>query len=163
MVDGELEAVVLGTILQTGESAFSEVERLLTVDDFVLERHQYIFSAISRVAPEVGPDVETVTHALMDAGKLETIGGLSGFLDVHSRAIPGIGLGHFARILRKKSDTRRAVRLAGKLGCEIDVHGLNGNAPDIIRIAQELIALAEGVQDRSDVILSIDDLPRARE
>jgi replicative DNA helicase len=136
LVDGKLEAVVLGTILQTRESAFREVERLLTADDFAIERHRFIFSAISRVAPQVGPDVETVTHALMDTGKLKTIGGLSGLLEVHCQAIPGIGLAHFARTLRKKSDARRAVRPVGELGCEIEVHGLNGNGPDIIRTAQ---------------------------
>ena len=159
LMDPELESVILGTILVDGDAAYQQVAPLLTVSDFTLEANRRIFEALSRLAPGVAPDLESVAHRLMEAGQIESVGGLAGLTEVHGRGISGTVLVHFARALRQKSNSRRAIKLAGKLGSELGLHGLNGNRADISAVAQELIALAEEQPSEEHAILSPADLP----
>src|SRR5262249_41159029 len=86
LIDAELESLVLGTILQTGEPAYREVQ-FLTVDDFAVEKHRLVFSAISSLAPEVNPTIDAVAERLRETGTLDAVDGLSGLVDIDSRAI----------------------------------------------------------------------------
>jgi hypothetical protein len=159
-MDPELEGVVLGTILHDGEPAYTQVASLLAPEDFTVEKHRLIFAAMRRIGAEVNPGADAVAQALLEADKLASVDGLGGLMDLHAKAIPGINLENFATALRQKSNSRRAVRLAGKLSEDLQLHGLNGNAPEIAAAAQELITLSEGVQDRAArVISSVEDVP----
>ena len=46
MVDTDIEAMVLGTVLRTGDSACREIS-FLSVDDFGLEKHRLVFRTMS--------------------------------------------------------------------------------------------------------------------
>ena len=159
LVNGDLERRVLGTILGVGEPAYREVASLLTVDDFAIEKHKIIFGAISRIAPELDPTLNAVVHALMENGQLDAVDGISGLLDIDQAALPGAGLAVHAKTLRAKANGRRAWKLANKVTRDIEVHGLNGNAPAIAAAAQELIELSEGVSNEGGRITTVHDLP----
>ena len=51
LVDCGIEAVLLGTVLRTGDFAFQEIS-FLNVEDFGLEKHRLIFQIIRDLAPE---------------------------------------------------------------------------------------------------------------
>ena len=76
LIDAETEAFVLGTILQTGESAFRQVA-FLELEDFGVETHRIVFRAIKALADEVHIGVDVVADHLIQAGKLESVGGLA--------------------------------------------------------------------------------------
>src|SRR5579862_8017484 len=113
LIDGDLEAVVLGTILQAGEPAFREVE-FLTVDDFGIEKHRIVFCAIRELSAEVNPTIDAVAHRLIETAKLDAIGGLNGLVDIDEKGMGGIRLKGFARSLRRMAIDRRAYQLNDK-------------------------------------------------
>jgi replicative DNA helicase len=114
LVDGEMEAVILGTILNAGEPAHREAA-FLTADDFAIEKHRLIWSAITRIGADVHPTIDAVAERLDEDGKLEAAGGLSGLVDVDQRGIPGLRLAGFARSLQTKAAERRAFKVISKL------------------------------------------------
>ena len=126
-------------------------------EDFALEKHRLIFAAMRRIGDEVSPGAEAVAQVLIESNKLAAVDGLAGLLDLHARAIPGIGLEGFARKLLEKSRARRALAIANTMTKSVEVFGVNGNAREIAAMAQELIGLAEGVQSAG--ITSVADLP----
>ena len=159
LMDPGIESIVLGTILSDGESAYRQIEPLLTIDDFTIERHRIIFDVIGQLAGEVNPVIEAVAHLLEDTGRLQSVDGMSGLLDVHQQGFPGSdSLVHLARTLKKKTDSRRAVRLTKRLENDLRVHGLNGNRADVAAVAEELIKLTEETPLR-ETDFSIDNLP----
>jgi hypothetical protein len=143
--------------LHDGERAYRQVS-LLAPEDFALQKHRVIFAAMRRIGDEVSPGAEAVAQALIESHKLVSVDGLAGLLDLHAKAIPGIHLEGFARKLREKSEARRALAITNTLVKSVEVYGINGNAQEIAAMAQELISLAEGVQQHA-TITSVADLP----
>jgi replicative DNA helicase len=131
----ELEAVVLGTILQTGEPAYREVE-FLTADDFAIEKHRIIFGAMRQLSAEVHPTIDAVSHCLIETGKLDAIGGLTGLVEIDEKGIPGIRLKGFGQSLRRKATDRRAYRLQEKLREALEL-GFSSNGADVRAIAND--------------------------
>jgi hypothetical protein len=157
LIDSELEAAVIGTILEVGEPAFREVQSLLNADDFAVERHRVIYRAISKIGADTDPEVNAVAHELIETGKLGSVDGLSGLMDLHARALPFVGLGALAKTLRGKSNARRALTIANKLSKSLEVHGLNGNAANLAADAESLIALTKNVE--AHAITTMADVP----
>jgi replicative DNA helicase len=157
LIDGEMEAVVLGTILNSGEPAYREVSFLLP-DDFAIEKHRLIWGAISHLAGEVHPTIDAVAERLSQVGKLEAAGGLTSLVDVDQRGIPGLRLAGFARGLRKKAIDRRACRLNAKLSGLID-RGLSLNSEEAIEVLNEIPALSHEQSSERPAITGIEDLP----
>lgn len=138
--DASIERALLGTLLRGGD--FGEVA-YLSIDDFGTESHRQIWVSIARVVPEVRLGFDAVTHDLIERGKLDSIGGLTALMDLHADGIPGVGLAGFAKTLREKTKFRRAVRLAEKLRCDLDLHGLSGDPRELSEAARELLELTE--------------------
>jgi len=154
--DVGLEAVVLGTILRDGDRAFNEVSPLLSVEDFVTDRHRQILVSIQRVAPEVSLGIDSVAHDLLERNKLESIGGFPALIDVDAQGLPGVKMVGFAQQLRAKSDRRRIIGLVAKLS-EIVEAGDDGQIPDVL---EEIKALSEGTRGAGSAsVFRIDDLP----
>ena len=98
-------------------------------------------------------------HDLMERGELEKIGGISAVMDLHAKAIPGLGLERFGRTLQQHTRGRQAYRVGSAIVQELATSGLNGNAPAIAAMAQELIALSDGVRPDGRTIVDVGDLP----
>lgn len=157
LVDGGMEAFVLGTILRDGETAFREVS-FLTVADFAIEKHRLVWRAISDVAANVQhPRFDAVTERLSQTGKLDAVGGLSGLVDLDGHGIPGIRIAGIARTLQKKAVERRACRLSAKLASLVEI-GLETNADEVSAVADELRGFAQGSNVHGSII-TIEDLP----
>lgn len=139
LIDAQLEGVVLGTILRAGEPAFREVE-FLAVDDFAVERHRIVFSAIRDLSSEIHPTIDAVAHHLIERGKLDAIGGLSGLIELDEQGIDGIRLKGFGRTLRRLATDRRAYRLGEKLKKSLEL-GYSANSGEVRAASDELLAL----------------------
>ena len=161
LVDGEMEAAILGTILRSGEPAHREVA-FLTADDFAIEKHRLIWGAITRIGKDVHPTIDAVAERLDEDGKLEAAGGLSGLVDVDQRGIPGLRLAGFARGLQTKAADRRAFRIISKLSNLAEL-GLRSNTEEVDGILDELRALSHGKSPDRPTITSIEELPAVGE
>jgi hypothetical protein len=96
MVDTDTEALVLGTVLRTGESAFREIS-FLSVDDFSVEKHRLIFRTMRDLASEVHPTIDAVSLRLQEMGEIGAVGGFTGLTDLDAAGIRGMPLSGFAR------------------------------------------------------------------
>ncbi len=114
LFDVQSEAVILGGILIGGDVALDQV-RPLTLDDFTLESHRTIFTAVLDLDGEIGIGLNSVTHRLDETGQLDRAGGISTLLDLDQRGIPGIGLTPYADKLRAKTLGREVARHVSKL------------------------------------------------
>jgi len=157
LVDGDMEAVILGTILNSGEPAHREVS-FLTLDDFAIDKHRLVWRAINQLASDVHPTIDAVAERLSEAGKIDSVGGLSGLVDLDQRGIPGLRLAGFARSLQSKTADRRACRLNAKLTSLIE-SGLGRNSAEVDGILDEIRALSHGQSADRLTITSIEELP----
>lgn len=103
LIDAETEAFVIGTILQGGDPAFRQAE-FLDVDDFGVKIHRVVFRAIKALAIEVHPTIDAVADHLSQAGKLDSVGGLSGLVDLDAKGVSGMPIAGFGQTLRRKSN-----------------------------------------------------------
>jgi hypothetical protein len=157
LVDGDMEAVILGTILNSGEPAHREVA-FLTHDDFAIERHKLIWRAIGQISADVHPTIDAVSERLSEDGKLEAAGGVSGLVDIHGRGMPGLPLAGFARGLQTKAAERRAFRVISKLSNLAEL-GLRANVVEVDGILNELRALSRGEGANRPTVTGIEELP----
>ncbi len=103
LIDGEMEALIIGNILQSGESAYREVA-FLTADDFGVERHnKRVFQTIIELASEVDPTVDAVAEQLTSEGKIDAVGGLAGLLDIHAKGGPWPAFGRLCPLASRKT------------------------------------------------------------
>jgi hypothetical protein len=156
MFDSELEAVVLGTILQDGEPAYRQVA-FLEPDDFAEQKHKVVFTAITGLAAEIDPTVGEVAHMLRDQDRLSSVDGLAGLMSIEQRGISGVPLAGFAKSLRRMAIDRRACRLSAKLQKSLEL-GFTANSSEVAEIAEELRALEQGTIS-SGAVERIEDLP----
>jgi replicative DNA helicase len=108
-VNLDAERLVLGSVLLNGV-VFAEVAAMLSADDFSLEKHRRIFARMTEIARRGEPiDRVVVANELMRQGQLESVDGL-GYLVSLDDGLPEIAnLGSYIRIVREKSDKRRAI------------------------------------------------------
>jgi replicative DNA helicase len=144
LIDAELEAFVLGSILKSGERAFSEVQ-FLTLDDFAIEKHRIVFAAIRELAAEVHPGIDAIANRLIEIRKLDAIGGLAGLVELDERGISTDRLKGFGQSLRRKAVDRRACRLQAKLGKALEL-GFSGNSAEVQEIGGELRELRQDLE-----------------
>jgi replicative DNA helicase len=139
LIDAETEAFVIGTILQGGDPAFRQAE-FLDVDDFGVKIHRVVFRAIKALAIEVHPTIDAVADHLSQAGKLDSVGGLSGLVDLDAKGVSGMPIAGFGQTLRRKSIDRRAHRLNAKLTETLEL-GFSVNSAAVRSVADELRSL----------------------
>ncbi len=111
----EAEQSVLGGLLIENESLY-EVLHMLKPEDFYHEAHREIYSAIIKLCDEGSPaDLITITDALGESKKLESIGGAS-YLATLVDAVPtAANVLHYAKIVKDKAVLREMVRVCGEI------------------------------------------------
>ena len=139
VIDGHLEAVVIGTALRAG----ADVPHL-EVGHFAIERHRQVWTSLLRVRRAGQVDLEGVSLDLIERGKLESIGGLTALVELDEQAIPGLPLDsfRFAEQLRNKATQRRLIRDADLLSKGLMAQALD--AAGLASLAEEFRAIAEG-------------------
>lgn len=141
--DLQNERAVLGACL-LDRDAITAVRDILSVDDFYLEKHGVIYSAlIDLVERRIPPDLVTVSGALKDAGRLEMVGGLTYLGELASEVPTAVHVQHYARRVVQTSAQRRVIQL----GAEIQMRGLEGG--DVGALFEELRAMVDITRDAS--------------
>jgi replicative DNA helicase len=134
----DAERLILGALMLQNEH-FGVVAGVLTRDDFTTEKHQLIFSRMSEVY-ESGEKVDrvTVANALMGAGQLEAVGGMSGVVDLDTGLPPIVNLDSYVRIVQEKATLRRAI-----FACQSVVDRCmvaEDSSEDILQYAESVLA-----------------------
>lgn len=106
-VSRDAEMSILGGILMNN-SALHEAEQIIRVDDFFYRHHQIIYSRMLFMDSERQPiDLVTLSQSLSDANQLESANGAP-YLASLADGMPKVAnIGHYARIVREKSDARK--------------------------------------------------------
>jgi replicative DNA helicase len=114
----EAEKAVLGTLLLV-ESAFTDVQGILSVDDFHDLRHRAIYTAIEALVGLGRPlDVLSIHDELDRQGMLDRAGGLAYISGLEQSVISPGNVRHHAEIVREKSMLRQLIRVAGEVSDE---------------------------------------------
>ena len=109
----ECERLVLGAIQLEGAELFCKIQRSLVEQDFILHKHQLIYSAMRRLyLDSKAIDRVTVATALMRSGDLEAVDGLSYLVSLDD-GLPKIhNVEAYAEIIREKSLLRQTALTA---------------------------------------------------
>ncbi len=141
--DVESEKVILGALLLEPDDQSSELfDRLagtLTLDDFSLQRHKHIWSAMFAQHEAKLPIGRVhVAGWLRDHDKLDLIGGLDYLCSLGGEGQVGtiLGLDPLVTRLREKSNLRQAIDGLSKLINELSLYG---DTSDAMVRAEELI------------------------
>ena len=111
----EAEQTTLASLLIDG-SKITEVQAILTPDDFYREAHQKIFTAILELdSKSVNVDLVTLTDELRKKNQIDSIGGasyLAAILDITPTAE---NVEHHARIVKQKAILREIIKRGTEL------------------------------------------------
>ncbi len=121
----EAEQALIGSIIINPEM-FDRVGGMITVDDFYLEEHKYIYDAILRMYAESKTiDPVTLVNALVESGKRDKAGGVQ-YISMLAESVPTVSnIKDYARIVKDKSTLRRLISV-----CE-DINEAAYNETDV--------------------------------
>jgi len=133
----EAEEALLSAILLDNK-ALSEVIGILTPADFYKTVHQVIFSGMIELFEKNEPvDLVTLSNALREGGKLETVGGAT-FLARLVDSIPlAVNVEHYAKIVHEKACLRRLIEKSNEISRRCFEN--QGDVEDVIDFAQSAI------------------------
>jgi replicative DNA helicase len=110
----EAEQVVLGSIILKPES-LDEIA-WLEPRDFFSEKHQTLFEYMRYLYDNDLPvDLVHMGQEMQKYGKLESMGGVSYFMELSKSAATAGHIGHYAEIVRKKAVRRRGIEYGRKV------------------------------------------------
>ena len=111
----EAEESVIGGVLLDNE-AFDRIADVIRPDDFYVERHARIFSAMSSLSESAMPmDAVTISERLRQRSDLERIGGVAFLLELSERVPTAANVEHYARIVKEKATIRRLIRASTEI------------------------------------------------
>lgn len=137
--DKEAEEAVLGAVL-LNDKAFPFVSSIIEPNDFYIESHRRIFSAMQVLAERgIAIDHVTLGNELITRGDMEKIGGplaLEGLIEACATVA---NVEHYASIVKKKSAVRRVIYCSQAMVAE----GFSDHDDD--RLSEAFIPLEEAV------------------
>lgn len=108
----EAEVAVLGCILLNNQALFL-VQGILAADDFYVEAHRRVFSAIQDLSSRGLPvDHVTLGNELIKRGDLDKIGGAMALDGLTEGVATVANVEHYARIVKQKASIRRMIYAA---------------------------------------------------
>jgi replicative DNA helicase len=111
----DLEEAVLGAIMLE-KDALTAVIDILKPDMFYKEKHQKIYSAISRLFAKTEPvDILTVTEELKITGELEIVGGPYYITQLTNRVASAANVEFHVRIISQKHIQRELIRISSEI------------------------------------------------
>jgi replicative DNA helicase len=133
----ESEAAVLGGILLKND-ALAAVQDILKAEDFYVEAHRRIYSAVEGLSAASQPvDHVTLGNELKKRGDLDKIGGVKALADLTERVATAANVEHYARIVKEKAAVRRMVYAAAQVMA--DGYGDYGEAEEFLDAAESAI------------------------
>lgn len=141
----DAERSILGAVL-LDEQLFNHVAELLTRDDFYLDKHRRIFSAMEALSAQSRAiDIITVKEELERTGELEAAGGAAYLASLTDGLPRATNIEHYGRIVKEKSILRRMIAFADEtlrrcMAAEEDVLDiLESTEKRIFEIAEEKV------------------------
>ena len=133
----EAEQSVLGSILIKPES-FESIAGMITADDFYMEEHKAIFTAIqSMFLQSRSIDTVTLVNTLVACGKRDESGGVA-YITQIAQAVPtAANIKDYASIVREKSLLRRLIGVCDEISST--AYSETGTASQIIDAAEQMI------------------------
>ena len=111
----EAEESVIGGVLLDNE-AFDRIADVVKPEDFYVERHARILSAMASLSDAAMPmDAVTIAERLRQRGDLERIGGVAFLLELSERVPTAANVEHYARIVKEKATIRRLIRASTEI------------------------------------------------
>ncbi len=111
----EVEKHVIGAML-LDNAAVSMALESLAPDDFYVDRHRWIFEAVSVLFQKNMPaDSITVADALRKAGTFEKAGGDATLLEISAEVVSSANVVEHCRIVKEKAMLRRLIGTATKI------------------------------------------------
>ena len=126
-----------------------DIGDLLTPDDFISNPHRLIYSAIKSLHESGGPvDLQTVSAALDEAGKLKQCGGVTGIAKISYEPVPQDVI-YVANQIKRRSVNRQLIVRAEQI---IEIASKKND--DALDVAQRLISELEYTADTRAVAIS---------
>ncbi len=110
------EASLIGALIRDGDRVYADVRAIVGPDDFYLDAHRKLFSAIEVQLAEQKPcDVVILYTELQRRGQVEDVGGAIYIADCLELAPTGAEAIYHAQIVKEKSTARRLIHLCGEM------------------------------------------------
>lgn len=136
----EAEESVLGSLL-IDPGAIVHVSTILTVSDFYIERHGWIYKAILNLYEESQPaDLITLSDLLRRRKQLDEIGGEAYLTSLMNVTPTSIHAEHYAKIVSRTATLRKLIDASGQIA-KI-AHQDTENLEDVIDQVEEIIFAA---------------------
>ncbi|MDD5306638.1 MAG: replicative DNA helicase [Deltaproteobacteria bacterium] len=143
----ESEAAVLGGILLKND-ALPAVQEILNSEDFYVEAHRRIYSAVEALSAASQPvDHVTLGNELKKRGDLDKIGGVKALADLTEHVATAANVEHYARIVKEKAAVRRMIYAAAQVMA--DGYGDYGEAEEFLDAAESAVFEAAKQRIRS--------------
>lgn len=111
----QAEQVVLGCIINDKEK-LQEVEDVLTIEDFYLDKHRVIYESIKILShKEIDVDLITLLEELNSKGIIEKCGGVNYVTEISSAAIYNDNVFNYTQIVKDKADRRKLIKAGREL------------------------------------------------
>ena len=105
----EAENAVIGALMLDSRS-FAEIESIVAIDDFYLEKNRILFETISNINRNRGVvDMITVMQELIRVGKLDDIGGAFAISELSTMVSSSNHIKYHAQIVKDKAIARRII------------------------------------------------------
>ena len=107
----EAEQALLGSIIINPE-AFDRVGGIITAEDFYLDEHKHIYSALIKMYMQSKViDTVTLVNALVEQGDRDEAGGIQ-YISLLANSVPSVANAKdYARIVKEKSTLRRLISI----------------------------------------------------
>ena len=114
-VSVEAEQALLGSIIIKPET-FDQIGGLIRVEDFYLEEHKHIYSAlVSMYTSSKVIDAVTLVNALVEQGDRDEVGGIQ-YVTLLAESVPAVSnVKDYARIVKEKSVLRRLINACDEI------------------------------------------------
>lgn len=141
LISADAERLMLGNILRGGMPFWQRVGDWLEPDDFALEAHRAMFSAMANLAQSgLSPDLGAVARVLLETDELSRVNGFRGLLDIEEAAFEIVDVEPWLKTLRRNSVDRRACKLASLIQQHAE-RGYSQAADEIAAAQRELSEL----------------------
>ncbi len=114
----EAEQALLGSIIINPES-FDKIAGIITKEDFYLEEHKHIYSALIKMYAESKTiDTVTLVNALVEEGDRDEAGGVQ-YISLIANSVPTVAnIKDYAKIVKEKSTLRRLISACDEISTD---------------------------------------------
>ena len=111
----EAEQALLGSLIINPES-FDKVAGFITANDFYLEEHKHIYSALVKMYNQSKViDAVTLVNALVEEGDRDEAGGIK-YISLIAESVPAVSnIKDYAKIVKDKATLRKLIGICDEI------------------------------------------------